>query len=122
MTKHTNGPWEARRGAGVLGLEGTPWQVVALENGEAYYIAKVDAVEVARDPLRYRYAEEVNAANARVMAATPKLLEAALFAIDTLEEAIEHLQATGYSVYEAYEARGRLQDAIKKARGEDTLS
>lgn len=44
QTAHTPGPWKAERGAAVS-YSGEPYQIVSLHNGEAHYIAKVDAVK-----------------------------------------------------------------------------
>lgn len=93
---HTAGPWTAK----ATSID----DVVEIRDGEGRQLASVYAVEYTK--LRPVTVEET-AANARLIAAAPEMLEALDFAVDAL-----------YANHASDSAIAYVVDAIRKAKGE----
>lgn len=100
---HTPGPWHVRGGvSGVYSAD-----IVGPNQEDIGYANPSDGADDA-----HVYPVE---ANARLMAAAPELLEAALYAYQSLRAYQEHLDAGQYNTVEEKDTIDLLRDAIKKA-------
>jgi hypothetical protein len=96
-SRHTPGPWQIKRGGNFLQVEREGWAICSMEHVEQY--RKLDA---RKDRTAF--------ADARLIAAAPELLDAALWC---LKMAKIRNEATGHENYEV----GILERAIAKATG-----
>ena len=114
QAKHTKGPWKA--GKAFVGSSGqTRYNITGEDNG---YSRRV----IADTPFFEGTGEDVHAANARLIASAPDLLEACKEGIDLIELVLElddlELDDSGKDQEgNDYRAWFILRDAINKAEG-----
>lgn len=105
MSKHTNGPWTAEVIVSDRGGWTTPVQMISIYAGSvliAYYTTVT--CEFPAD-------DAENAANARLIAAAPELL-------DILAKALDFIDANSFGGSDTFELMDECRSVLAKATGE----